>query len=77
MANQAITSVPKHLAASTPQGLRRLMLLENAKYGVAHQFKDFYYDPKTKKHMCWFYPLDGSTIQEQIEVSKEILNGSD
>lgn len=74
MAMLSISDVPKSLAAKTRQGLRRLMLLENARYQVGHKFFDFYYDPKEKMHVCWFHPLVGATIQEQQKAAEEIIN---
>jgi len=49
------------------------MLLTNAKARASHKYFNFYYDPEEKVHVCWYLPLNGSTIQEKHEIAKEIL----
>lgn len=75
--NHNVTDVPKALAASTPQGLRRLMLLENARTGIRHDYRDFYFDPVRKLHTCWYIPFNGNSLEEKLEVSEEVLNGTE
>lgn len=60
--------VPQYLSASTPQGLRRSMTLNNIRMkGFVHYFS-IYYDPTAKKHIAWF--LEEATDQEILRGGK-------
>lgn len=72
----SLAIVPKSLGASTRKGLERLMLLNNAKVGAFHRYYDFYYDPNKKEHVCWYIPLNVETHQEQEQMARETLNGT-
>jgi hypothetical protein len=49
--------IPNYITAQTPQGLRRLMFQENAKYGAQLQFFDIqqFNDGRSLKWIAWFF----------------------
>ena len=62
--------IPNFISASSPRGLRRLMLRTNAKARTQFSYFDISYNPTTKKWVAWYLEL--LETNEQVEE----LNGS-
>lgn len=60
--------VPQYISASSPQGLRRLMSLNNIRMKGFVNYFSIYFDPISKRHIAWF--LEEVTDQEIIGGNK-------
>ena len=60
--------MPDYLSAESPQGLRRLMRLNNFKRGCWHKYDILFVNGKW---VAWYYPAV-STPQEQAQSVKEV-----
>lgn len=58
-------SIPSYIVASSPQGLRRLCLLNNLKFGRQFVYKDFQF--VNGKWYCWY-----ETALSISEANKEV-----
>jgi hypothetical protein len=63
MSEAKSTVIPDYLTASSPQGLRRLMLLNNKKRGAWHNYQIHFVDGK------WFawYHVEVMSTKEDID----------
>lgn len=57
-----LKTVPNFLRAASPQGLRRLMLLNNIRKGKKHYYFDFTETTKGE-WLCWF--------EEEVKVKED------
>ena len=64
--------IPNYITAQTPQGLRRRMFQENAKYGGFLKFFDIssYEENKKTKWIAWFF-VELKNIGELDEPSED------
>lgn len=62
------TSIPNFITAVTPMGLRRLMLINNAKYGAHIRYFDIQFVEMNgkKQWVAWFYSTlaDDQAVKE-------------
>jgi hypothetical protein len=67
------TAIPNFITAVTPMGLRRLMLLTNARLGARVSYFDIQYVEMNgrKQWVAWFYEnMDDRTALKELEGSK-------
>ena len=48
-------SYPSFLRARSPQGLQRLMLSNNARFGMFFKYFDIQWHPEEKRWYAWFF----------------------
>lgn len=53
MSSQLVT-IPNYVAAGSPQGLRRLMILNNVKRGTWYKYFDIQLNPKDGRWYAWY-----------------------
>ena len=70
------TNIPNYLVASSPQGLRRLMLLNNNKRGAWHKY-EIQYIQKENRWYAWFYSDPTKDFNDELlkEAASEIVRG--
>lgn len=50
-----LVTVPNFLAARSPSGLRRLMILNNIKKGTWYKYFDIQYNQRDQRWYAWFF----------------------
>lgn len=70
MSREKASTIPDYLSAGTPKGLRRLMLLNNAKRGCWHKY-DIMYVEKENRWYAW-YQKAVLTTEESFIVEKDL-----
>jgi hypothetical protein len=68
MSRENASAVPDFLSADSPQGLRRLMRLNNARRGAWHRYDIMFVNGRW---IAWYYP-DKFLVQEQVVAVQEM-----
>lgn len=72
MSDASSTVIPNYLVASTPRGLRRLMLLNNRRLGAWHDYKIQFVDGKW---YAWFHEDIVRAATPDISIDPRVKDG--
>ena len=78
MSSQLVT-IPNFLAAGSPSGLRRLMILNNIKRSTWYKYFDIQLNPKDGKWYAWYLQTvtDQELLNEAVESKYEKVEGKE
>lgn len=69
---KSVGRIPKYISASSPKGLRRIMLKTQMKLGIGVEFFDIQF--AQKKWIAWYYDGNDITPMNMKEQLNDVLD---